>query len=180
MKAGNLSNLRKGRSSVPDALYFVTMITKDRKPGLLRETILRTMLNSIAQLEKERACTSIMWTMMPDHIHGIFRLGESAQPGDVVRVVKGPMCPELRALNLAWQKNFHEHRIRPWESTARYLRYVLANPYRKHLLPLDQEWDYLYINSAELGWFLDSTNNRKPFPEWLNIENPTPQKPGSK
>jgi hypothetical protein len=130
------------------------------------------MLESIRRLEDESTCTSFIWTMMPDHLHGIFQLGDASKPGDVVRGIKGPMCPEMRSLNLGWQKNFFEHRIRPWESTARYLRYIIANPYRKNLLPLDCIWRFLYTNPAEISWFLDSTNDGKPFPEWLNLENP--------
>ena len=162
------SELRKNRIAVPGARYFMTAVTRDRQTGLDCFPVWAKLLELASRDEAD------VWAMvlMPDHFHALFVLPEQTDPGDVVRALKGPTVPTLRGLQLAWQKNYFEHRLRAEEETEPYLRYMMANPYRANLLELDTTWPFWAVTSPHAAWFVEKYPKRIPEPEWFGLRRP--------
>jgi len=163
-----LSELRKGRISVPGARYFVTAVTRDRSTGLTTWPIWAKLLELAARNEAD------VWglVLMPDHWHALFVLPEDTMPGDVVRALKGPLSPLLRSSGLGWQRGYHEHRLRSEDESEPYLRYMMANPYRAERLPLHERWPFWAVTSPNAAWFVKKYPKQIPEPEWLALEKP--------
>lgn len=131
-----ISTLRRNRIDQAGARYFITAVTRNRKVGLANDEIWKCCIDIIESGVAEIYAV----VLMPDHLHLLFELPSDSAPGDIVRSLKGPLSPRLRKHGLAWQKNYFERRLRETESTERYLRYMLSNPYRAGLIDHDSIW----------------------------------------
>ena len=154
--------LRKHRISLSGSRYFVTVKTEDRETELTEKTFWdNEFLPLLQSLESPLAAV----VLMPDHFHWIFELRGNLST--TVRSCKGPLSVPLRKMEIRWQSGFFEHRIRPEEDLHAFLRYLLANPYRAGLIPLEESWPFWYCHEERTGAFMKTTNNGRPFPEWL-------------
>ena len=62
------------------------------------------------------------------------------------------MSPTLRKHQLNWEDGYFDRRLRPNDSVGSVLRYMLLNPYRKHLQSADREWPFWYCNEEAKPW----------------------------
>ena len=157
--------LRRHRESVPGSLYFVTANTRDRRTGLCDSEFWE---QSFLPAVEGSPSSLLAAVLMPDHFHWIFRL--AGDLASTMRSCKGPLSVPLRRRGLRWQDGYFEHRIRESEDLHRFLRYMLANPYRAGLIPLTETWPYWFCDDKETGNFTRTTQGGKPYAEWLDVE----------
>ena len=161
------AELRKGRISLAGATYFVTFGTAQRTP-LVASSVAITAAHAVCQrLVQEGDVSALTATVMPDHVHLLFRLGGNLALDRVV--AKWWALARRSVAGLEWQANFFEHRLRSEEITEPYAWYIFMNPYRAGLIGSDRPW---------LGWWIDGqiayeflTKTRPgpcPQPEWLD------------
>jgi len=106
--------------------------------------------------------------VMPDHVHLLFVLGETADLASAVRLFKGRLAPTLRMAGLKWQRGYFDHRLRAGEDRLPVFRYVFLNPYRAALVRLDERWPGYFCATEDWVWFKELTDEGGPFPEWLD------------
>ena len=166
-----LGHLRKGRVSIPHARYFVTICTEQRKPGLTATSIGSELIEQLRSLHREGAIELYCATVMPDHIHLLYRLGQSLSVSQVQAKYKRFTRPILESVELSWQTNFYEHRLRADDSTELFARYVFLNPYRKRLITCDETWPWWVLSRQYKPEFIGSLRSGElPHPEWLMRE----------
>ena len=72
---------------------------------------------------------------MPDHFHGLLRLGSQSSLSQVVKQLKGNSARqinlELSQTNSIWQQGFFDRALRKTEDRKDVARYIVANPLRK-------------------------------------------------
>jgi len=95
-------------------------------------------------MQSDGDMTLLAATIMPDHTHLLLRLTERLSIGRVRAKMKSLTRTQLRAANMAWQRNFFEHRLRPDDSANSYAYYIFMNPYRKALIERMSPWPYWY------------------------------------
>lgn len=83
---------------------------------------------------------------MPDHWHGLVRLGEDVELGTLMRSAKGGSA---RATNMArgrsgtiWEPGFWDRAIRREEDLMEAARYIIRNPVRAGLARRPAEYPY--------------------------------------
>lgn len=173
--------LRRGRFSQQGASYFITVCTRDKQTGLACAEIFRNLCSIFDQLEAEHIATMRILTLMPDHLHMVFRLGPSADMSEVMRLFKGRSSVTLRASGIAWQRGgFYDHKIRPDEPVLPVFHYIFMNPYRKQLLPPGEPWPFFVCSPDDWAWFQHETNKGVPHPEWLIDEAHLDKRSGDK
>ncbi len=106
-------------------------------------------------------------TVMPDHLHLLFRLGSQLQVSQCIARLKATCRPRLQAAGAGWQPNYYDHRLRPDDSIEATLRYIWVNPYREGLVVPPEPWPYFYCDPDDWKWFEKSTDNGDPPPAWL-------------
>lgn len=79
-------------------------------------------------------------TVMPDHIHWLFTLGERLTLGRVLAKFKVRSSRLWNDQNGEWQRDYFEHRLRENESSEAYGFYIFMNPYRAKLVNPDEAW----------------------------------------
>jgi len=161
-------DLRRGRISVPGAFYFITFCTRRRTPVLNTPATHEAGGEVCRRLSADGDVTSFTSTIMPDHVHLLFRLGARLS---LSRVVAKWRAGLTRAVpDVSWQSNFFDHRLHPGEDPEHYAWYAFMNPYCAGLVSLDESW---------AGWWLDGETNWEflsharpgpsPLPEWLDV-----------
>ena len=158
--------LRRGRETIPGATYFITACIQNRAPVLVDPTNALTLLDAWQELAAASDITPLAFTIMPDHCHGLFALGERLSLARVVAKLKTRGRPA--GASWSWQDNVFEHRLRAKESAEDYAFYIFMNAYRAGLISTDQRWPR-WQGATAMKW--DFENKLSPIgtppPEWL-------------
>jgi len=109
------------------------------------------------------------FTIMPDHLHWLFRLTGRLELGEVIAKLKFISRRELTANELAWQRDYYDHCLRPEESLEDYALYIFLNPYRAGLLAADAIWPWWWTAEPRALRFVTLLGPRgDPPPEWIS------------
>jgi REP element-mobilizing transposase RayT len=132
-------------------------------------------MTAASRCQEDRDIDLICATVMPDHVHMLFHLGERIALDRVVAKVKGLSSSALLSAGGRWQENFYEHRLRPDESQTPFIRYVFMNPYRSRLVGLRGEWPYWMSGRGSESLIGELDEGRYPPSEWLNESQELPE-----
>ncbi len=146
-------DLRKGRYSKAQQIYFVTTVLADRGQRYFADYACgRCVVAEMRALHDDGTVYSLAWVVMPDHVHRLFQLGEH---GDLSAAVKRFKACSARRVNAhlnrrgaLWQKSFYDRAVRREESVKDVARYIIGNPLRAGLVthigdyPL---WDAIWL-----------------------------------
>lgn len=160
------ARLRWGRISIPGARYFLTLCTQDRTPVLNTSPAVDSILAALHDLHTTDV-DLLAATIMPDHVHLLFTLGDRLSVGQVT----GKFKTLSRARGQAvwhWQQDGYEHRLRPEESAEDYGFYIFMNPYRAGLCSISQSWPWWVCpETSRFGFLQHRDSSGAPPPEWL-------------
>ncbi|MGZ0656913.1 REP-associated tyrosine transposase [Coraliomargarita sp. W4R72] len=161
-------NLRKGRTSTPRARYFITLCSKDRKPSLLDPGVAEAVLGVWRLQHVDGDYTFHCGTVMPDHIHFLFTLGDRISLGQCIIKFKAKTKAAIEAVGLKWQRDFYDHQLRADDAMEGFAKYMFLNPYRKSLLSADGEWPHWQLSHAYTPEFVQHLDDRGAPPEpWI-------------
>ncbi len=156
------------RYFVPNATVFVTMVTQNRNPILIKNIkILRNSLKSVKQQYE-----IIAGCIMPDHIHILIKPDNMNDLPKVITSIKYgfskhlPKSEDLSESNIKrkekgiWQRRYYDHIIRDENDLHKHLDYIHYNSY-KHYNIAPKDWEYSSFN-----WFVQEGLYEK---DWLNV-----------
>ena len=140
---------RLDRVWIPNAVYFVTTCTQDRRPILADGQAAGILRQEWASAATRHGWLIGRYAIMPDHVH--FFCAEQA--GGATRHFSAFMSlwKEWTAKGLAragvaeppvWQKQFFDHVLRSDESYAEKWAYVRENPVRAKLVARWEDWPW--------------------------------------
>jgi putative transposase len=81
--------------------------------------------------------------IMPDHVHLMLSFPDMEKR--IQTIVSKWKEWTAKTLQIEWQRDFFEHRLRKEESFREKADYVLANPVRAGLVNRPQDWPYIFI-----------------------------------
>ncbi|GIU24636.1 transposase [Shewanella sp. MBTL60-007] len=146
------SDLRNGRFSQEGGEYFITFNTDNKREYFSDFNLACLFCLQIAINERKHNCIWLTWVLMPDHFHGLLRLGKNAELSMVVGALKGASSfainKELKRTGRLWQASFYDHALRLDDDRENISRYIVANPLRKNLVK--RIGDYPFWNSIYL------------------------------
>jgi REP element-mobilizing transposase RayT len=131
--------LHVGRVSAVGAVYFVTFVTEGRSPWLASPKAGTAVLDALRAWHDEGDGAVLAATVMPDHVHVLFRLGSRLDVGRCVSRWKS-VARGLAGYAGAWQRDFWEHRVREQRREEEYALYIYLNPYRGGLVARTVFW----------------------------------------
>ena len=76
---------------------------------------------------------------MPDHIHALISFIDRKPMSQVIAAFKAWLASKHQ---IAWQRDFFDHRLRGWESAHQKASYIRMNPVRAGLVKYSKEWPY--------------------------------------
>jgi len=139
-------NLRKGRVSLPNYAYLVTIVTASRKPFFTSFTAARLAVRCFHDKDVVRRAQTLAFVVMPDHVHWLLQLEDDGSLSEVVRLYKAKASLILQ--QRVWQRGFHDHALRVDEDLRGIARYIIANPLRSGLAKSIGEyphWDAIWL-----------------------------------
>jgi REP element-mobilizing transposase RayT len=168
MPTRKTDELHAYRWSASGVRYFVTMCTAARKTGLDAPSVRARILQTVKASDGGGDTESWAFTVMPNHLHWLFRLGGRLELGQVVGRLKAQTFAALADAGLGWQRDFFEHRLRAREGTRAYARYIFMNPFRAGLLAREASWPGWWCPQLQRMEFLTLLNPDGSVPrEWL-------------
>jgi REP element-mobilizing transposase RayT len=125
-----------------DAIYFVTINAAQRGANTLALPSIAPMLwREWCGYAERGACNALLFVVMPDHVHGLFRF--PVEPG-MEAAVNAWKRLTARRHGVAWQRDFFDHRLRSDESFEEKAAYIRDNPVRKALAGEAASWPYTW------------------------------------
>jgi REP element-mobilizing transposase RayT len=152
---------------VPDATYFVTGCTEGKRDGLNGPGVSDRIHAELDGMHRDESIAFRVGTVMPDHIHVLFRLGKRLTLGQVLGRLKSKTRTALAGRGIAWQESFFDHRLQPDEPALPIFHYIFMNPYRKGIAAAGEQWHGFRCSSEDWEWFQHHLNDGCPYPEWL-------------
>ena len=83
------NDLRKGRFSEPQREYFITFVCHNRNDIFYHDALAKIFCQTIKHNELQYDCKWLTWILMPDHFHGLLKLGEQFNLAQVIKHLKG-------------------------------------------------------------------------------------------
>ena len=131
-------------------VYFVTVNSLPRRVNqLCTDTTGPDLLKSAAFRHESVQWFIHLFLAMPDHVHAL--LSFPAETVGIQQTIKAWKSWTAKHLNIQWQRNFFEHRLRAGESAAEKFHYILANPVRVGLARTSEEWPWLLWSDPRGG-----------------------------
>jgi REP element-mobilizing transposase RayT len=85
------SRLRRGWFSETGHVYLVTFTTANRKKAFAHRLAAIEAVKALRAASIECRSELYCWVLMPDHWHGLVRLGDGIKLSELVHRVKGPL-----------------------------------------------------------------------------------------
>lgn len=139
-------NLRKGRVSLPNHAYLVTVVTKSRIPVFNSLSTARIAVRCFYDKGVEKHAQTLAFVVMPDHIHWLIQMTDGGNLPEIIRLYKSKVSVLLQ--QRIWQRGFHDHALRDGEEVRDIARYIVANPLRAGLCKSIGEyphWDAIWL-----------------------------------
>jgi REP element-mobilizing transposase RayT len=121
-------------------MFFVTICCENRgKNQLCLPKIAEILFNAARHYHDQQEWFLRLMLLMPDHLHAIIIPAPSISLGTVVGNWKRFVAKQT---DIAWQKNFFDHRLRSNESWDEKAAYIRANPVRAGLIAQNETWPF--------------------------------------
>ena len=123
-------------------VFFLTLCCRPRNENqLAHDTVAAAVFESVAGLNAAGTWWCRLILLMPDHLHALISFPADASLREVVGRFK---AYQARFLNIRWQDNFFDHRLRSNQSRDEKWRYIRANPVRAGLCASADDWLYVW------------------------------------
>jgi len=160
------ASLRRGRISMPSTRYFLTLCTQNRESVLTDPLNAERGIATWLELEASGDLKLLAATLMPDHLHALFVLGDRLPLSQVMSKYKTLSTDHGRA-SWRWQQNGFEHRLRENEDPSDYAFYIFMNPYRAKLIKPSERWLWWLCPEPSQQPFLEHLHDGCPPVEWI-------------
>jgi REP element-mobilizing transposase RayT len=141
--------LRQGRISIPNQLYSITIVTRERIPVFEDFKAARSLIQVLREHDFNGNSETLCFVVMPDHLHWLMRLGDGKSLSTTVQSVKS-IASKCCGWSV-WQRGFHDRAIRRDEDILTVARYIIANPIRAGLVKNIREyphWDAVWLPAS--------------------------------
>lgn len=139
-------NLRKGRYSQDNQIYHVTTTTLNREPIFNDFHTARILINILKTSDALNQTNTLVFVVMPDHIHWLFQLNQTQLLSKLVQSIKSISARTIG--KPIWQSGYYDHALRKDEGIQTIARYIVANPIRAGLVNKVGDyphWDAMWL-----------------------------------
>jgi putative transposase len=150
--------LRHGRHSRSGQIYLITFTTYHRRRYFSEFDRAHCAAKALHAFHRDGPTDVLAWVLMPDHWHGLVRLGETDDLSQWIGQLKGASSFQLRSaepgIGRVWATGFHDHALRREADLLECARYIVLNPVRAGLAARVGDypfWDAVWLCDSD-GW----------------------------
>ncbi|MFH0825609.1 MAG: transposase, partial [Pseudomonadota bacterium] len=126
------------RIHIPEALYYITVVTYRRVDIFSNSANARLMLQVIDQQRRRYGLCFYEFVLMPDHYHFIIAPPRGRKIGETVRHINGVFGLQYNRIRgqsgRVFQPDYYDHVVRDDEDYIRIAEYIHNNPVRAGLV----------------------------------------------
>jgi putative transposase len=149
------------RYYIPNAIVFITGVTRDRVPYLEPEDNIELFWETMRHVQEVHPFHLLAYVILPDHFHWLMRVDdESGDFSVVLHSVKRNFTLNFKkAHGIAapvslWQKRFWDHVIRGEEDLNNHFDYIHWNPVKHGYVRRPEDWSHsMYLYWLECGYY---------------------------
>ena len=132
-----------------DAVFFLTICCRPRGTNqVCRPEIASGIFQSIELGQQRGDWWVLLAVLMPDHLHLLISFPPDT---DLRKLIANWKKLLARKLQIAWQRDFFEHRVRAEENLREKADYILNNPVRAGLVRRAEDWLYVWMPEQRRG-----------------------------
>jgi putative transposase len=147
--------LRAHRVSTPGRAYFVTFVTHGRARRFADDRCAACACRALVDARSWRQSLLLAWVLMPDHWHGLVRLGPGDDLSRLVNRLKSNSSRRVRCETgldaKLWADGFHDRALRRGEGMMIAVRYIVLNPVRAGLVGCVRGYPYWAVMGGALA-----------------------------
>jgi len=158
-----MPNIR--RFYIPNAIVFITCVTRDRYPYLKSKKDVDLFFATLASVNEINPFELLAYVVLPDHFHWLMKVDEpSGNFSRVMHSVKRNITQNYKhihdvqtSLNI-WQRGFWDHVIRDERDLELHCDYIHWNPIKHGYVTQPEDWPYssykVWVGKGvyEIGW----------------------------
>jgi putative transposase len=135
-------------------VYFITINCEDRgRNQLALPRVSDRLFETIRHRQEMNLWWPHLFLLMPDHVHALISFPPSGKP--LQTIISKWKEWTAKEIDIVWQRDFFEHRLRHDESRREKADYTLQNPVRKNLVSQAEDWPYFYFADGKRPQFPD-------------------------
>ena len=153
------------RYYIPNAIIFITTVTRNRYPYLQSKKDINLFFETIRKVREFHPFKLFAYVILPDHFHWLMKVGDPA--GDFSKVMQSikrnftlnyKKAHKLQTPISIWQRRFWDHVIRDEKDLERHFDYIHWNPIKHSYVQRPEEWPnstyqyWLERDFYESGW----------------------------
>jgi putative transposase len=148
------------RLYVPNAIYFITCVTRERQPILANEPSIELLRETMRRVREIHPFQMRAYAFMHDHLHllifvadgtSISRIMHSIQRNFTVNYKKAHGLTESVKM---WQRGFWDHVIRDERDFANHFHYIHYNPVKHGYVSRPEDYPHTSFRTyVERGWY---------------------------
>jgi len=89
------NDLRKGRYSQKNSIYFITFVVNQRQIVFNNFNAAQLFCQLLKENEVQNNCKWLTWVLMPDHFHGLLQINEDTSLPIIVRQLKSKSARKI-------------------------------------------------------------------------------------
>lgn len=153
------------RYYLPNAVIFITCVTKDRRPYLKTREHVDLFLETISRVKEINPFEILAYVVLPDHFHWLMRTeDDSGDFSKIMHSLKRNFTWNYRKLHNVkepmqiWQRGFWDHLIRDDQDLEKHFEYIHWNPIKHGYVNKPEDWPYSTYKDCvgegfyDLGW----------------------------
>ncbi len=129
-------------------IYFISINCEERFTNQLAlPDVSKRLFETVHHRQEKLLWWPYLFLLMPDHLHALLSFPPSDKP--IKLVVRKWKEWTAKELDIVWQRDFFEHRLRNDESRREKADYILQNPVRTKLVTRSEDWPFVYFGAGE-------------------------------
>lgn len=144
------------RYYIPNAIVFITTVTRERIPYLQSEEDIKLFWETIRRVQEIHPFHLLAYVILPDHFHWLMRADDpKGNFSKVIHSVKRNYTVNYKKMHdiktplSIWQERFWDHIIRDEDDLATHIDYIHWNPVKHDYVAQPEGWH----SSSYLLWF---------------------------
>ena len=124
-------------------IYFITICCRKRGVNQLAvPAISEPLIETIKHRNERLDWYAHLGMVMPDHVHLLVSFSRDSRLQTTISKWKEWTA---KTLQIQWQRDFFEHRLRREESYREKADYIMLNPVRAGLVATTEDWPHMFV-----------------------------------
>jgi len=129
-------------------IYFITINCRERfRNQLALAGVAEQLFETVRHRQEKFLWWPYLFLLMPDHVHALLSFPPSDKP--IRRIVTQWKEWTAKTIDIAWQEDFFEHRLRHDGSRRQKADYILENPVRQKLVSRPEDWPHVHFGDGK-------------------------------